>query len=264
MLDAQIKKAAEYFGVRAIEDWTKVRPHEVQSLHGCGPATVNHLRLYLAGNGLTLRDDQTPAFWQRNIGKAKLGAQLADSDSAIVLPFTVLVDVQEKLPYLFEGFLADSDQDYRPMLVPTRMSSLGPSHGDYSVVGMEGEVHVERKSLEDAIGTFLSHGERRERWLRTLEFLASIKTGAVVIESTFKDIVKNITARGSRSQRDLQRTIYRQVLAWQMDYRIPFVFCDDRRFSERVTLQIFRRHYKHAMKQVVGRQTEEELLSGDL
>lgn len=254
VLDDKIEKVRKRFGIVEPNDWTKVRPDEVLSVHGCGNQTLNHLRLYLSARGLTLRDDGTPAYWQQNLSKATIGTQIAQTDEAITLPFTVLVDVQEKQPYHFEGFKADADDEYRPMLVPTQTASLGPSHGDYTVAGFEGEVHIERKSTPDAHGTFLSHGERRDRWLKTLEFLASIHTGVVVVECSLLELVRSVEARGGRSKATLQKTLYRQVLSWELEYRVPFFFAGERRFAERLTLQIMRRHYKHATKQVVGRE----------
>ncbi len=248
MLDSQIQKAAEKLGVHTPEDWTRVRPEEIRTVHGCGPQTVNHLRLYLAARGLTLRDDGTPAYWQQNLAAARIGTQIAKTDKGFTLPFTVLVDVQEKQPYRFEGFRGDSEDDYRPMLVPTQITSLGPTHGDYSIAGFEGEVHIERKGVGDAIGTFLAHGERRDRWLNTLKFLAGIPAAAIVVECSLKELVVAVESRGGRDKRTLQRTLYRQVAAWAMDYRVPFFFCDERRFAERMTLQLLRRHYKHAVK----------------
>jgi len=199
MLDAQIKLAVEAFGIRCPEDWTNFTAEQVRGVHGCGPSTVDHLRLYLAARGLTLRNDATPAYWQQNLAGARIGGQVAKSDTAVVLPFVVLVDNQEKQPFLFQGFRADADQDHRPLIVPTRTVSMGPTHGDYGIEGMEGQVHIDRKSEGDAAGTFLSHGERRERWLATLEFLAGIPTAAVVIECSLGKLVSGLQARGSRS-----------------------------------------------------------------
>lgn len=257
VLDAKINSAREALGIQSLNDWTQIRPEQITAIHGCGPQTRDHIRLFLAGHGLTLRDDGTPAYWQASLGQAKIGAQLSDQDRCAVLPFTILIDAMEQIPFTFQGFHEDASENARPLLVPTRVKALGPTHGDYSIDGMEGEAHVERKSVDDAIGTFLEHGERRERWQRTLEFLASIPTAAVVIEGSIACCLSEIRARGKRSQKVLRRTFLNQVLAWEQDWRIPFVFCDMPRLAEAATLQIFRRHFRHRQSEsTVSAKTE--------
>jgi len=248
-LDHQISIARDHFGITSPEDWQSIRPEWITQLHGCGPATVDHLRIYLAARGMTLRDDATPGYWQQHLSHARIGGQVSSTDDAVVLPFTILIDTAEKKPYAFQGFTGDAKEQRRGIIVPTEFRSLGPSHGDYSIDGYERMCHVERKSMADAQGTFLSHGERRDRWLHTLAVLAEIPTAAIVIECTFGQLLANVESRGKRSKGTLAKTLHRQVLAWQEDYRIPFYFCDDRRFAEVTTLAIFRRFYRQQLNE---------------
>ena len=245
VLDKKIQEAANHFGVSCPEDWTQVPVAWLRQINGIGPSTIDHLRIYLAARGLTLKDDATPEFWQKNLSAAKIGTQISTTDKAVSLPFTILVDTREQHPFTFQGHRADSDQGHRPLLVPVEYTHLGDNHGDYAIKGFS-DCYIERKSLDDAHGTFLAHGDRRDAWLATLEFLASIKTSAVIIEASFKRYCFDILPRGERSKHTLAVTLHRQVLAWQNDYRVPFIFCDDRRFAEETTLQIMRRHYRHA------------------
>ncbi len=245
VLDKKIQEAASHFGVTCPEDWQQVPVAWLRQVPNVGPATIDHLRIYLAARGLTLKDDATPEYWQKNLSAARIGTTIATTDRAVSLPFTILVDSREQHPFTFVGHLADSDQGHRPLLVPVEHTHLGDSHGDYAIKGMD-DCFIERKSLDDAQGTFLSHGDRRDAWMATLEFLASCKTAAVIIEASYKRYCFDIVPRGSRDKRTLAVTLHRQVLAWQNDYRVPFIFCDDRRFAEETTLQIMRRHYRHA------------------
>lgn len=246
-LDHQIKLAAEHFGVKSPEDWQRIRPDWIRQIHGCGPATVDHLRIYLAARGLTLANDQTPLYWQEHLSAVRIGGQVSESDRAVTVPFTVLIDTQEKQPFTFQGIRGDSSENRRPLIVPTEYRSLGPTHGDYSLDGFERLCHIERKSMADAHGTFLSHGERRQRWESTLAFLAEIPTAAVVVECTLGMLIANVEPRGRRSKATLAKTIHRQVLAWQEDLRIPFYFCDNRRLAEQTTFAILRRFHRHQM-----------------
>lgn len=239
-LDHQIRIARDHFGISGPEDWADVRPEWILQLYGCGQQTLDHIRLYLAARGLTLKDDATPTYWQQHIQSAQMGTQIAKSDRSRVEPYTVLIDSQEKQPFTFQGFTTKG----RPRIVPTEWKTLGPTHGDYSVKGLERDAHVERKSREDAHGTFLSHGERRERWNRTLLFLAEIPCSAVVVECSFEELIGSVQARGKRSKEVLQKTIHRQVVAWAQDLRIPFHFCGSRRLAEATTLAILERRWK--------------------
>lgn len=252
-LDHLIRKAREHFGIVRPEDWQHVRPEFVRAVPGCGPATLNHVRIYLAARGLTLKDDATPEFWQRNLSAARIGGQVSSVDTAETEAFTVLIDSQEKQPWTFQGF----QQNGKPLIVPYKFQSLGPSHGDYSISGLERCVHIERKSMEDAHGTFLSHGERRDRWEATLEFLAEIPYAAIVVECTLGQLIAGVQARGARPAVVLRKTIHRQVLAWAEDWRIPFHFCDHRRLAEATALSILRRAWKRESGLARSRQTAE-------
>lgn len=262
-LDHLLQRAAEHFGIREPVDWCQVRPEWIRQVDGCGPATVDHLRLYLAARGLTLLDDQTPAYWQQHLESTRIGGQVSGIDTAVVAPFTVLIDAQEKRPFTFAGMRSDSREGGRPMLVPTRVVSLGPTHGDYSIDGFERACHIERKSMGDAHGTFLSHGERRDRWQATLEFLAEIPCAAIVVECTLGQLIASVQPRGTRSRATLAKTIHRQVMAWAEDYRVPFHFCDDRRLAEITTFRILQRFYRH--QEMQQRETQElDRVIGDL
>jgi len=248
-MESNIAKAAENYGIKRPEDWCEIKPEWVRAVPGCGPSTLDHLRMYLAARGLTLKDDATPEYWQQTLSAARIAGQVSPADRAVTLDFTILVDTAEQKPFTFKGYVADADRDDRPLICPTKFLSLGPTHGDYSIQGMQGEVHIERKSMSDAHGTFLSHGERRERWMRTLHFLASIPTAAVVIECGFFELLMGIESRGKRSKRTLQKTLHRQILAWQIDTGVPFIFHDGpegRRMAESTTLQLLRRHWRKA------------------
>jgi len=242
-LDHLIAKARNHFGCMKPEDWCDVRPEWIRGLHGCGPATLDHIRIYLAARGLTLKDDATVEFWQRNLQTAKIGGQISFVDTAVTETFTILIDSQEQQPWTFQGFQRQDKQ----LIVPIRWQSLGPTHGDYSIVGLEGQLHVERKSLDDALGTFLAppDNERGQRWQATMQYLAGIKCGAVVVEATMGQLMGAIKSRGKRSVETLRKQLHSSILAWQHDLLLPFHFCDHRRLAEATALKIMRRYWTY-------------------
>lgn len=253
-MDHRIKLARDHFGIQTPEDWQEIRPEWIRQVDGVGPRTLDLIRLYLAARGLTLKDDATPAFWQKNLQTATIGGQIALSDNAITTEFTILIDQQEKHPWAFQGFMRNE----RPLIVPHRWKSLGPSHGDYSVAGCEGIVHVERKSIGDALGTFLSHGDRRDRWINTLEFLAEIDHGDVVIEGTVGQCLAAIVSRGSRSRTALCREFLGSVRSWSHRYSLNFWFLDDRRMAEGFAFGLLERGWKYATEMKSHKPTDND------
>lgn len=244
-LEHLIAKARDHFNIKRPEEWCKIRPDWIRKVEGVGPKTLDQVRIYLAMRGLTLLDDATPEFWQRNLQTATIGGQISLVDTSATEAFTVLIDSQEKHPWAFQGFMAGD----RPLIVPIKWQSLGPSHGDYSVAGCETFVHIERKSINDALGTFLSHGDRRDRWERTLQFLAEIPYGHVIIEGTFGQCMTAIKSRGKRSDRALRSEFAGSVLSWMDTYCIPFHFYDSRRIAERLAHRILKRGWRFATEQ---------------
>lgn len=120
--------------------------------------------------------------------------------------------------------------------------------GDYSVVGLESTVAVERKSLADFYGC-LTDG--RERFENALHRLAAIRYPLVVVECTTADLLVPYTYVSSGGQEVVSKvpplTAQNTWLSWQARYRIPFLPCGDRRGGARFALQhldlIWRLHH---------------------
>ncbi len=86
---------------------------------------------------------------------------------------------------------------------------------DYSIVGLEHEIAVERKSIDDLLGCI---GGGRERFEKELKRLAAYPVRAVVVEATWDELNKG----GWRSQITIPAAVG-SVLAW-MSEGIPFLF----------------------------------------
>ena len=142
------------------------------------------------------------------------------SDNAKI-PLQVVVDSREQCPYRFEG-----------MGAVVEVGAL--ASGDYSLHGFGSRIAIERKELGDLIGC-LSYG--RERFERELVRLRSYEFACVLVESPAHDLRSGCY----RSQMD-PASAWQSILALQMRYRIPFIFCDDRSDAERTAFDILR-HY---------------------
>ena len=164
---------------------------------------------------------------------------------SVICPFTICIDVQEKQPFSFTGLAADADHDRALIEVPTVWKSLGASHGDYSIEGLESEIAIERKSLEDAHGTLLGWGDRRERFQRELETLAAMPCSAVVVECDFHELIATAPQFGVKSASQNAKSLFRTVLAWGVRYRVPWFWCRDRRMAEIVTFRVLEGYWRH-------------------
>lgn len=263
IFDQRMRKVEMHFGVDTLDGWTDIPPSWILGLDGIGPSTLNKIRLYLASSGRTLANDGTAAHWLAKFGDTP--GVFDTSTYQVMIPFTIIIDAQEKQPFTFAGIVADktkwpsdvryldkqqlieaSDVTYN---VPTVVRSLGDTHGDYSIEGYEGSVHVERKSCVDAQGTILGWFEdRRGRFVRELEFLAGVEAAAVVVECSFDELLSTVGTRGKKTAEENRMILYRQTLAWQQDYRVPWIFCGSRRMAEITTFRILERFYRHAKK----------------
>jgi ERCC4-type nuclease len=93
----------------------------------------------------------------------------------------IIIDTREQTPWTFDGIAG----------IATERRKL--ESGDYSVAGLETRVAIERKSLDDWIGTVLHH---RRRFYRELDRLRSYDFRAVVIEASVRDFhAKRVTDR---------------------------------------------------------------------
>ena len=123
-------------------------------------------------------------------------------------PFTVVVDTPEQRPWQFFGLTAGSRQSYAPLTVKTVRAAL--PHGDYSILGHEHRVGIERKSLADLYASLTND---RARFLQRIEDAFEMRFFAVVIEASWK-MIANPAEHGVVSQAN-PRSIAGSILALQ-------------------------------------------------
>lgn len=177
-------------------------------------------------------------------------------------PFRIVVDTAEQSPFAFANIKGDHRCQYRMVAVETVWRCLGrhpDSFGDYTIEDRRtGElftrqVAVERKSLDDAHGTILGWTDgqedsgRRERFERELDNLRTC-CSCVVVECTFADLVRSAPSWGGNTRIQNARILYTSVIAYQQDYRVPWLFCEDRRQAEIATFRWFWRWWRKGRK----------------
>ena len=180
-----------------------------------------------------------------------------------VTPFTILIDSAEGQPFTFQGISADADKDNRPIAVKTLWKSLGKyprSLGDYSIDGMVGRVHVERKSMEDCQSTVMGwendHQKekglpsRRERFKQELENLSNIENGCVVVEASLGDCLRHMPEWGTKPVYTNRKIFHRSIISFMQEYdSVPWFFCDTRRLAEITTFRYLERFWKKHWKE---------------
>ena len=116
----------------------------------------------------------------------------------------IVVDTREKEEYSFA--------------CPTVRRKL--EAGDYSVEGLEHEVAVERKTLDDFVSTVI---HSRERFRKELAKLANYRAACVVVEAGLIDVLL------ARYRGDAHpNAVLGSALSIILDFRIPVFFCSSR------------------------------------
>jgi len=136
----------------------------------------------------------------------------------------ILTDTREQLPYSFN--------------TPSETGALAV--GDYSIVGLEDHIAIERKTLDDLIACLTTGRERFERELykgKALDYFA------LVIESSLSDIA----AGRYRSKMNAHSAI-QSLLAFSVRYRLPVWFAESREYGARVTESLLNKYSREIQK----------------
>ena len=132
-------------------------------------------------------------------------------------------------------------------LAPLRTISGTLATGDYSIVGLEHLVAVERKSLQDMIACV---GVERERFDREVQRLLAFPTRALVIEATWQEIEagewrSNVTANAAVGS----------LLGW-IAAGLPTILAGDHeragRFVSRILFTAVRRRWRECRTLAAG------------
>ena len=132
----------------------------------------------------------------------------------------VAIDTREQKPYRF-----------------ARSEVKTLASGDYSIVGLEDRIAVERKTKQDA---YSSLGQGRARFERELQRLARFDYAAVVIETSLPDFL-----RAPAFSRMNPRAAARSMIAWSVKYRVCVFFAGDRRHGNALTRQLLEKFWRY-------------------
>ncbi|MBC8394147.1 MAG: ERCC4 domain-containing protein [Deltaproteobacteria bacterium] len=143
----------------------------------------------------------------------------------------ILIDTREQLPYRFQ---TESETGTLPI-------------GDYSIVGAEHLISIERKNIDDLIGCLTTGRDRFERELyrgRALDYFA------LVIEASLSDL-----SNGRYKSEMNPKAAVQSLLAFSIRYDLPIFFVEDRRYGARVTESLLLKYAREMEKRLKRLQT---------
>ncbi|MGC1273210.1 MAG: ERCC4 domain-containing protein [Planctomycetaceae bacterium] len=150
--------------------------------------------------------------------------------------YVIVADTREQAPFGFTGIppLASEGDAVAPLVVRRTLAT-----GDYSIVGMESVIAIERKSVADLFGTL---GKGRERFAREFERLAAMKWAAVVVEGDYVSIRDCPPGYSRMSAESIEGTID----SWSIKFpAIHWFLCPDRRAAEIRTFRLLDKAWKY-------------------
>ena len=126
----------------------------------------------------------------------------------------IVVDSREQQPYYFSGY---------------KTIVKGLSTGDYALFNCS-DIAIERKSINDLIGSFT---KGRERFERELQRGSQLSYFALVVEASLSDL-----ANGKYRSSMLPKSAIQTLLSWSVKYGTHIFFCENREYAEQITLSL--------------------------
>ncbi|MHB1001448.1 MAG: ERCC4 domain-containing protein [Armatimonadota bacterium] len=102
--------------------------------------------------------------------------------------------------------------------------------------GLEREVAVERKTLDDYVHTVIRD---RDRFRNELKLLQTYSSACIVVEASLDDIFTGDYRSGAHPNSILGAT-----LSIIVDYGIPVYFCSNRQIARRFVMEFLLRYYQ--------------------
>jgi len=135
--------------------------------------------------------------------------------------FVVVIDSREQKPYSF----------------PCNMVKAGLETGDYSLLGYETRIAIERKRPEEM---FLCVGKERKRFERELERFADFNYAAIVIEGNLENLIQP-----SAFSTVSPKTVINSLVSWSVRFDVHVYFCGTRNLARTLTYRLLQKFWKH-------------------
>lgn len=213
----------------------------------------------------------TPA----NVHQQQHSPDTPENTQYIHSEWTLIQDSREQFPWSFRNIKAHKQPDQSSpknagkvnrVILPVEVAAL--QSGDYSIKGYENLIAIERKSVQDAWGTFGGGRDRFERELQRLtEMVRSGGFAAVIVEGSISACLEADQQKQHQSgkKKFTAASFFRSILAWQQDYPVQWLFCDSRYIAENACYRYLDRfHRKRAEAEKRDRKDQAETDQGKL
>lgn len=141
----------------------------------------------------------------------------------------IIIDSREQKPFEFSGIGYDNVTITRDVLYI----------GDYSILGCQNEIAIERKSLSDLLNCL---GRDRDRFVRQLQRGRGLDSYCVVVEASWIDL-----AQGNYSAKIHPHAACQSICSFTARMGIPFMFAGSRKSAEYVVWSILTQ-YAHGVR----------------
>jgi ERCC4-type nuclease len=137
---------------------------------------------------------------------------------------------------LTQPIVAIDTREQRPYRFPRSEVQTLPT-GDYSIVGLEDHVVIERKTKSDVFGSL---GRGRDRFEREFQRMVGLDYAAIVIEASFDDLL-----HAPAYSRMSPSAVINSLLGWSVKYRVPVFFAGDRRHGNTMTQRLLEKFWRY-------------------
>ena len=151
--------------------------------------------------------------------------------------YTVIKDTREQLGYTFEKF-------HGKYFSCNGMIEKKLDTGDYSILGMEDKLCIERKaSVSELAGNL---GKDKKRFISEIERMKPFPFKFIVLEFTLEDVMKfpegsDIPESKWSKIKITNKYILKMLVEFQMYYGVHVLFCGNRKNAKLVVNSILKR-----------------------
>lgn len=163
---------------------------------------------------------------------------------------TIIVDTREQKPF-FQGRSA-------PKGIPVIRDSLSGHGGDYSIVGFEHQIIIERKSADDYLGSIFT-----DTFANTFPLLRAHEVRYIMVERTLESILHMcdpVAFRKKKKDSPISpvrhndkfgahpNSVIGKTQSIMSKHGIPIYFASSRKEAQAMTLGILQKFYKAQME----------------
>lgn len=152
-------------------------------------------------------------------------------------PFTIIKDTREQEGYTFESSSSRYHTCYG--MVDQKLDT-----GDYSILGMEDKLCIERKASAVELANNVGHDQTR--FLKEIERMKSFPYKFLILEFSLSDLMDypngtNIPEEDWSKLKVTNKFMLKMIMEFQLYHDIHVIFCDSKKNAKWAVLSIIKR-----------------------